>query len=283
LPLFVAITVADKIVFFLVWTFTQYLTVQRFIEPVAFRQILAIKGGSELLRSVNNSLSDAAFFLGISQVAKRGMSAVVAIAFIPFGAHFAILLVQATLALPFLPGDLSDHRDVALLVVISWGVVAGTSIAIRGGHLQRLLNDAGVGGWMQSVTLRKLLPIIGCFALFAGFDIIIQGAASRAFGVDISWLALAARIPILYLAISLPSLGNFGTRELAWSNLFEEFGTRAELTAFALWTNVTFLVMHVVIGALFISRALSLVHELRQARRAGESLVGPLIRDPIDP
>jgi hypothetical protein len=282
LPLFLAITVFDKIVFFLIWTFTQHLTVQRFIEPVEFRQVLAVKGGSELLRSVNNSLADATFFFGISQIAKRGMSAVVAVAFIPFGAHFSILLLQATIALPFLPGDLAENRDVGLLVLISWGAVAAAVFAIRRGYVQRLLRDAGAGEWLESVTWRKLMPIVGFFALFAVFDIIIQGAASRAFGTEISWIALAGRIPILYLAISIPSLGNFGTREIAWANLFEGYGEDAALYAFALWTNVIFLVMHALIGALFFSRAITLIRGVRQARQGGEEIRRPLLRDAAD-
>ena len=112
---------------------------------------------------------------------------------------------------------------------------------------------------------------------------LIQGTASRAFGVPIPWTELAARIPILYVVMSIPSLGNFGTREIAWAQLFAEHGTRAELTAFALWTNAIFLVMHVVIGALFLNRAITLVRQMRAARRQGETVPRPFLHDAIDP
>jgi hypothetical protein len=283
LPLFIAITMLDKVVFFLVWAYNQAETIRRFIEPVSLRQVIAIKGGAELMRAVNNSLADATFFFGVSQITRSGMAAVIAVAFIPFGAHFAVLLVQGTLALPFLPGGLGANLDVAGTVTVCWLLVGFCWLAIRLGYLERLLANADMGGWLTHVTPRSLFPFLGYFALFAVFDIFIQGLASRAFGVEISWIALAARIPILYFAISIPSLANFGTREIAWANLFSEFGTREELTAFALWTNVIFLVMHVVIGALFVPRAISLVRDLRRARKAGESARAPLIRDPIDP
>ena len=71
----------------------------------------------------------------------------------------------------------------------------------------------------------------------------IQGLASRAFGVDIAWTALAARIPLLYLALVTPSLGNFGTREIAWAGLFSEFGSRDALIAYAFAVNSVFLIL----------------------------------------
>ena len=47
-PLFVIITIADKMLFFLVWGFIQALAIRRFVEPVPVRKVLAVKGGSEL-------------------------------------------------------------------------------------------------------------------------------------------------------------------------------------------------------------------------------------------
>ena len=91
-----------------------------------------------------------------------------------------------------------------------------------------------------------------------------------------------ARIPILYLAISLPSLGNFGIREIAWSNLFEDYGTREELIAFALWTNTVFLLMHVGIGVLFVRRAIELTREVRAARKQGDTVPEPFLREGAD-
>ena len=186
------------------------------------------------------------------------------------------------LALPFLPGGWAANRDVILMVCIAWSVVSLIAFAAHRGHLRRLLKEAGVGGWIDEVKARRLLRYVGWFSLFAIFDILIQGYASHLFGVDIAWTALAARIPILYLAISIPSLGNFGTREIAWATLFEGYGTEGELIAFALWTNVIFLVMHVIIGVTFASRAFSLIREMRRVKGEGQKIRGSLLRDAID-
>jgi hypothetical protein len=128
-----------------------------------------------------------------------------------------------------------------------------------------------------------MLPFVGWFALLAGFDVLIQGLASRAFGIHIDWWALAGRIPLLYIALSLPSFGNYGTREITWSACFSDFADSHALVAYAFATNTVFLLLHVVIGVIFLPRALTLIGAIRQARREGIEVPRPLIRDPVDP
>ena len=279
LPLFIGITVFDKIAFFLFWGFIQAGVVRKFIEPVPVRDVLQIKGGAELVRTVNNGLADAAFFYGLSRLVPGRLAAVVMVSTLPFACHFSVLLIQATLALTVIPGGVAENRDVATGVAVGWSVVAASLIAGQFGVWRRLISTLGLSTWVGRVSLRELLPFLGWFVLFAIFDVAIQGAASRSFGVPISWLALMARIPILYLAISIPSLGNFGTREIAWKSLFEGYGDDAALYAFALWTNVIFLIMHAIIGGLFFSRAIALVRGVRQARQEGEQIREPVLHD----
>lgn len=283
LPLFIAITSFDKVAFFLVWAFVQAAVIRRFIEPVPTRKVLAMKGAAELLRTGSNVLSDAAFLFGVSRLITAPLAAVLVAITIPFAVHFGVLLVQATLALPFLGGGPAENLDVSITVVLGWFIVVSVSVAGRYGLWQRWLSKINFGVRGQGVSFRQLLPFFGWFALFAVFDILIQGSASRAFGVAIDWTELAARLPVLYLALSVPSFGNFGTREIAWSNLFSEYGSREALIAFALWTNAIFAALHVIIGVLFFGRAIRLVRDLRRARREGEAVATPFFRDAIDP
>ena len=104
----------------------------------------------------------------------------------------------------------------------------------------------------------------------------------HAFAVDIGWTELAARIPLLYMALIIPSLGNFGTRELAWAGLFSEFGSRDQLIAYAFAVNSVFLVLNVIIGVLFLKRSLELISEVRRAKKTGEPTPARLLRDPTD-
>ena len=283
MPLFIAITVMDKIVFFLVWCFVQASLIRRFLAPVPRRQILAVKGGAELARALNNSMSDAAFFLGVWQFTGAPLQRVVAVTSLPFVAHFLVLLLQATAALPFVPRSEVQFSAMAGAVVFGWTLVVSFLVARHFGAVDRLLTMLRLDWLKDRVSMRDLLPYFGVFAAFAVADILIQGSATRAFGIPVGWVSLTAGIPVLYLMMLLPSFGNFGTREIVWANLFHGYGPEASLYAFALWTNVIFLIMHVLIGVVFLNRALALLSDLRRSPLDVDSVRQPILRDALDP
>lgn len=283
MPLFVAITILDKIVFFLVWTLVQASMVRRFLAPVPRRQIIAVKGGAELVRALNNSVSDATFFLGVWQLCRAPLQSVVAVSTLPFIAHFFVLLIQGTIALVFVARDQVQFGLVAGVVAFGWTLVAAFVIARALGAVDRLSSLLRLDFLEGRVKLGDLLPYFWVFGAFAVADVLIQGSASHAFGNDIDWTALFAGIPVLYFMMLLPSFGNFGTREIVWANVFHGYADEASLYAFALWTNVIFLVMHVLIGVLFLNRAIVLLADLRKTRGHVESVRAPILRDALDP
>ena len=283
LPLYIGFTVADKMIFFLWWGILQAAVIRRFVTPVATRELISVRGGAELLRTVNNPVADAGFLYGVLQLTRGRVAAVVAVATIPLATHFFILLLQATLSLAFLRGGPANNRDVLVAVSIFWTVLACALVAMRTGLWERKIASTRFGAWTKNLSFRTMLPFFGWFTLLAGFDVLIQGLASRAFGITIDWWALAGRIPLLYLALSLPSFGNFGTREITWSFCFSEFADRDALVAYAFATNTVFLILHVVIGVIFLPSALALIGEIRRARKEGVEVPKPLIHDPSDP
>jgi hypothetical protein len=282
LPLFIAVVVADKVVFFLGWAFVCAEAVRRFIVPVPRREVVSVRGGSELFRVVNNPLADLAFAVGVGRLTGGKLEAVFAALLIPGLTHLVVLLAQASIALPLLGGTIEDNRDVVATVIMGWGIVALFAILLRSPWLRR--NPVGERAfvWLEGVNVRALLPFFGWFAALAAFDVLIQGIASLAFGVAIPWTALVARIPIVYIALSIPSVGNYGVRETVWAALFEDYGSRDALIAYAFATNTIFMVMHLLIGMIFVRRAFELAAEVRQAART-QPLQEPLLRDAIDP
>jgi len=284
LPLFLAFTIADRTAFFVVWSLLQAMALRRFVAHVPIHSIIAIRGGSELLRAVSNPLSDGAFFLGLGRLTGGRLEAVLAAALVPTICHFLLLALQMTLMLPFLPGDFDENRDVFVAAGITWLVIFGLAIGVRVSATgsTRIPGARRVRSWLARFPLREIRPFFIGFLALTIFDVVIQGLASRAFGVDIAWTALAARIPLLYLALVIPSLGNFGTRELAWAGLFSEYGSRDALIAYAFAVNSVFLILNVLIGIVFLKRALQLVGEVRRARKTGEPAPAPLLRDPSD-
>jgi len=284
LPFFLAFTIADRAAFFVVWALLQAAALRRFVAQVPVRSIVAIRGGSELLRAVSNPLSDGAFFLGLGQLTGGRLEAVLAAALVPAICHFLILALQMTVVLPFLPGSFDLNREVFIAVGVTWAIIVVLAIGVRisATGSTRIPGAKRVRDWLERFPLREIRPFFFGFLALTIFDVMIQGLASRAFGVEIPWTALAARIPLLYLALVIPSLGNFGTREVTWAALFAEFGSRDALIAYAFAVNSAFLILNVLIGVLFLRRALELLGEVRRVRKAGEPAPAPLLRDPTD-
>lgn len=284
LPLFVAFAIADRMAFFVIWTWLSAIAIRRFVADVPVASVFAIRGGSELARVVSNHLSDAAYFLGVVRLAGGRMDAVIASALVPVVSHFSVMLVQMTLALPFLKGGLAGNRSVVAVAGVLWTIIGLGTLAVWLFRSRRVSFPGieRVVAWLDRFPPRELAPFLWGFALLAAFDVQIQWLASHAFGVPIEWSALAARIPIVYLSFVIPTLGNFGTRELAWAALFEDFGPRDALIAYALSINAIFLLLNAVIGVLFLGRALELIGAVRRARREGEPVPRPILHDPTD-
>ena len=282
-PLFVLCTTADRLAYFGIWSWLWALALQRFVAPVSLGSVVAVRGGSELLRTVSNPLSDAAFFVGLVRLCGDRFEAVLATAVVPAVTHFVVMALQMTVMLPLLDGGLAANRDVALGAAVSWGLVAagavGVGLSARG--LLRWRGSAPVRTWLARFPLNALWPFWLGFVALACFDVAIQWLAAYAFGAPIRWSELAARLPLVYFSFLVPTLGNFGTRELAWAALFEEFAPRDALIAYAFSVNALFLVLNLVVGIAFLPRALELAAAVRRARRDGRRLATPL-HDPTD-
>jgi hypothetical protein len=279
-PLLLVYATADRLAFFAIWSWLWAAALRQFVADVPVSAVVAIRGGSELLRTVSNPLSDAAFFLGLVRLAGGRFEAVVSAAIVPTLTHFVVMVLQMTLMLPFLDGN---RNDVLAGTAVGWAILLGGAVAagLAARGVLHWRSAAAIRGWLERFPFRALWPFWIGFIALSVFDVLIQGLASRAFGIPIGWVELAARLPLVYFSFLIPTLGNFGTRELAWAALFAEFGTRDGLIAYAFSINAIFLVLNLALGIVFLPRALELVAAVRQARRAPEPIPRPL-HDPTD-
>ncbi len=286
-PRFLLFASADRLAFFTAWAWLSATALRRFVAHVPIASVIAIRGGSELARAVSNPLADATYAIGLMQLCGGRLDAVIASALIPGICHFFVMLVQMSIALPLQPEstDGSVVTSIAVTLGLMWALLAAgaASVAlVRSGRLRSRRIEV-ISAWLSRFPPRQLAPFLLGFAALAVFDIHIQWLASRAFGVALDWTALAARLPLVYLAFIVPTLGNFGTRELTWAALFGEFGDRDALIAYAFSVNAIFLVINVLLGVVFLSRAFQLIGAVRRAQREGDAIPGPLLRDPTDP
>lgn len=282
LPIFLLVVSLDKLVFFFVWAWLQADALNRLVTPVPRREVLAVRAGSELFRAISNPLADAAFLVGISRLTGGRLDAVVTVALVPFVTHLIVLLIQLSVTLPFLPGGMAGNRLVLSAAVVGWSGLGLVMLGLRFAPAGRMPGVARALAWLERIPIRQLMPFLAWFSVLAVFDVAIQGVATRAFGTPIPWVVLAGRIPLLYLALAVPSVGNFGVREFTWAELYSDFGDRDALIAYAFATNAIFLAWNVAIGVFFLRRAIALVTEVRRTRKAGEPVPEPMLHDALD-
>ena len=129
---------------------------------VPITSVLAIRGGSELLRAVSNPLSDAAFFLGLVQLCGGRVDGVVAAALVPAICHFLMMGMQMTIALFLLPGGIAENRDVAIGAGVTWLTVIGVALAVRISATRAvpLPGVRWVRDWLERFSLRELRPFL---------------------------------------------------------------------------------------------------------------------------
>ncbi|NNL65663.1 MAG: hypothetical protein HKP30_05430, partial [Myxococcales bacterium] len=217
IPLFLLFTTIDRLAYFAVWTLITAAAMQRFASDVPVGSVFAIRGGAELFRTVSNPLADGVTLVGLGQLAGGRMDVVLAAALVPAVCHLFVMLVQVTIAFPLLEGGVAENRDVVVAAGTLWVVVIGGAVAVRLSRSHEIPGMGPIQNFLDRFPLRTIAPFLLAFVGVTIFDVLIQGLATRAFNTPIEWTALMARIPLLYLALVVPSLGNFGTRELAWA------------------------------------------------------------------
>jgi hypothetical protein len=157
--------------------------------------VLAIRGGSELLRAVSNPLSDAAFFLGLVRLCGGRVDAVIAAALVPGICHFLVMGLQMTCALLVLPGGIQINPDVAIGAGVTWALVIAVAVAVRvsAGRAVPLPGVHYIREWLEHFPLRELRLPFRRLRRAAAFDVMIQ-AWRRALSAWIPWDALSGRI-----------------------------------------------------------------------------------------
>lgn len=146
------------------------------------------------------------------------------------------LFVMALLALPFRPEKFPDYLAITVATICLAGLIAG-AVIFQGGIIRRF------GRWLPSRLspegegpVAKLLDAIqGCgwraitsaFGVSIIFNLILVGwweAAARALGFNVSYGYLLLVVPILSVALLVPSISGLGVRELLAGPLFSAAG-----------------------------------------------------------
>lgn len=146
------------------------------------------------------------------------------------------LFLMALLVLPFRPEQFPDYLAISVATICLAGLIAG-AIIFQGDFIRRF------GRWLPARLssegegpVAKLLDAIqGCgrrtiasaFGVSIIFNLILVGwweAAARALGYHISYGYLLLVVPILSVALLVPSISGLGVRELLAGPLFSAAG-----------------------------------------------------------
>lgn len=146
------------------------------------------------------------------------------------------LFIMALLVLPFRPEQFPDYLTLTVATVCVAGLIAG-AILFQGGLIRRF------GSWLPAKLsaegegpVAKLFDAIqGCgwraitsaFGVSIIFNLILVAwweAAARALGFDIPYSYLLLVVPILSVALLVPSISGLGVRELLAGPLFSAAG-----------------------------------------------------------
>jgi len=119
----------------------------------------------------------------------------------------------------------------------------------------------------RSTPLRLLAELAAFRFVFALFFVALIGLSCRAFGIEVPWTYLLATVPVLIVVAIIPSIAGLGTGQIAFVELFGQYGDGATLLACSLALSTGLLVMRASIGLLF---AREFTREALAATRATE-------------
>lgn len=157
------------------------------------------------------------------------------------------LFAMALLLLPFRPEQFPDSLALIVAVVCLAGLLAGV-ILLEGNFIRRFgrwlpakLSPTGngpVAQLMDAVQGCGRKAILGAFGVSFIFNLLLVAwweAAARALGIQVSYAHLMLVVPILSVALLVPSIGGLGVRELLAGPLFASANLRgAEAVALSL-------------------------------------------------
>jgi len=157
------------------------------------------------------------------------------------------LFAMALVLLPFRPEQFPDELALIVAMVCLAGLLAG-AILIEGSLIRRIgrwlpskLSPTGngpVAQLMDAVQGCGWKAILGAFGVSFIFNLLLIAwweAAARSLGIEVSYVHLMLVVPILSVALLVPSIGGLGVRELIAGPLFASANLRgAEAVALSL-------------------------------------------------
>lgn len=185
-------------------------------SPFGYLAAIRARGLAYLLGAFNYELGEALVAWRISRVQKTSYIATLSRSVV-LAYHDALLLAGAGLAGALVADDLPVAPRVRLLciVLLAGLLAAGAAIALLPRNLRRRFEATRWGAWLESWTWSRSLRLLLLRVVYYAFFGVYATAVLRISGIELSWAAMLGTIPIVLLAVTLPSVSGLGPRETA--------------------------------------------------------------------
>jgi hypothetical protein len=257
--------------------------VRRFNARMLYRDILPIRASMYVLALINTSLAQGGVAYYLHR--KAGVSFLSALSSVLFIALLEIyqLFLFSTLGVIFYTpvGD-AQVRIVGILriaYIAAWALLAGImiffAVARRSARIRNWVETGKAGAVLATYIQARPLDYLVVLAIKAPTflaSVVAQYYALALYGIAIPFVKLMLFLPLVFLAAALPiAVAHLGTSQAAWLLFFSSNASGAQLVAYSIAAQLTFMLCNALIGLVFLPRASRELTELRAEPADGSS------------
>jgi hypothetical protein len=258
--------------------------VRHFNAKMRYRDILPIRASMYVLALVNTSLAQGGVAYYLHRKANvTFLSALSSVLFIALLEIYQLFLFSTLGVIFYTPVGAAQTRIVAILriaYVVAWALLAGImtffAIARRSERIRNWVETGRAGAVLSTYMQARPLDYLVVLAIKAPTflaSVVAQYYALSLFGIAIPFVKLLLFLPLVFLAAALPiAVAHLGTSQAAWLLFFSSNASGAQLVAYSIAAQLTFMLCNALIGLVFLPRASRELTALR-AEPAGSSAV----------
>lgn len=245
--------------FNLVWSLMDTLVLTKMVTwfhgAVRFKDLLPVRATSYLLSIVNMQLAQGAVAVYIHRRFRTPLAEIASTMVMLMLLEATVLILFASLGAMAFPGGMPSEIWVAALVLaVAWSgllvLAGGNTTAGRRFLGVTLLRTFRRSTWPQGLSILALKA--GVFLL----SMLVHYQALPLFGVDVPLKSLLVFLPVVYFVSALPiTVGQLGTAQAAWIFFFGAYSSEADLLAYSLAYQASFVLAQTVLGLIFLPLA----------------------------
>lgn len=269
LALFLPAVAFAVIFWFLVESTAYSFLFTRFNTELSRREARSIRGLTYLITPIHWNAGTGAIILHLNRT--KGVPALQATSTLLYyvigdGLALAIFCLVGSYMMP----ESEIVRGITK-VIVALGLFSVALLAVLRIDEPRFAWVKRVGSWSifwahRQATMEDLIKVVAFRAVyFAGF-VVVYWLGARAFHADVPLPFMAASVPAVLAASSMPTPGGLGTQQAAMVYFYAPFGTEAAMLAFALALPISIAALRAALGLLYVGD----LRRLRRPARGGD-------------